>query len=48
MIKHFNIKYKGECAIDASKRLGGSPRVVDTRVRELGWSLEKAFNTPIK
>jgi len=42
-----NIKYKGECAIDAAKRLGGNVHLVTKRVA-LGWTLEKAFTTPLK
>lgn len=36
------IVYKGENATHASKRLGGSPRMVDARVRK-GWDLKRAF-----
>ena len=42
-----NIKYKGECAIDASKRLGGEISLVNKRIR-LGWSKKKAFTEKIK
>lgn len=42
-----NVKYNGECAIDASRRLGGSNTLVANRIK-LGWSLEKAFNMPLK
>lgn len=40
-----NIKYNGETAIDAAKRLGGGKSLVSMRVR-YGWSLEDAFNRP--
>ena len=39
-----NIKYKGECADTASKRLGGSRALVSDRIRA-GWSVESAFTT---
>lgn len=39
-----NRKYKGECATDASIRLGGNKSLVNARVR-LGWGLKKAFTT---
>lgn len=41
-----NIKYKGETAGDASRRLGGGARLVDKRITTFGWSLKKAFTTP--
>ena len=37
-----NVKHKGECALDASKRLGGTKHLVYNRIA-LGWSYEKAF-----
>ena len=43
-----NLRFKGEIATDVSVRLGGGKRLVDNRVRNLGWSLEKAFTTPIR
>lgn len=39
------IKFNGECAKDASKRLGGGNNLVQQRL-ETGWSLEEAFTTP--
>jgi hypothetical protein len=42
-----NVKYKGECAADASVRLKGSSRLVHSRLH-LGWSKEKAFTTPAR
>lgn len=42
-----NILYKGECATDASKRLGGNTNLVRKRVA-LSWTLEKAFTTPVR
>lgn len=41
-----NIKYKGEIAADACRRLGGVGSLINTRLR-YGWSLEEAFTTPI-
>lgn len=40
-----NIMYNGECASEASRRLGGKSSFVAQRVRN-GWSLERAFTTP--
>lgn len=40
-----NIKYKGECARDASYRLGGNKNLVQSRIG-YGWDIEKAFTTP--
>jgi len=45
--KRSNVKYKGEYAVDVSIRLGGNPSLISHRIQN-GWSLEKAFNTPIK
>lgn len=42
-----NITYKGECAHDASIRLGGKESLISQRVTTRGWSLEKAFTTPL-
>lgn len=42
-----NVKYKGECSVDASKRLGGNKCLVLGRIRH-GWSLKKAFTQKIK
>lgn len=42
-----NIKYKGECASDVSIRLGGKRSLISQRVATRGWSLEKAFTTPV-
>lgn len=39
-----SIKYQGECARDASFRLGGSKNLVCSRL-DLGWGIEKAFKT---
>lgn len=38
--------YKGETAPEASKRLGGGIRLVTARIL-WGWSIEKAFTTPL-
>lgn len=40
-----NIKFRGECAMDAAKRLGLSKSTVTMRIR-YGWSNERAFTTP--
>lgn len=42
-----NIKYKGECSVDASKKLGGSYALIKNRLK-YGWSKKKAFTTPVK
>lgn len=39
-----NIYYKGECALDASHRLGGECHLIYDRLKA-GWSLQKAFIT---
>lgn len=41
-----NMKYKGECAKDASKRLGGSKGLVTARLK-LGWGKRDAFTAPL-
>lgn len=40
-----NVSLNGECAKDASLRLGGSRKLVASRIRN-GWSKESAFTTP--
>lgn len=45
--KRNNFIYNGECATDACIRLGGSHSLINNRIKK-GWSLEKAFTTPIK
>ncbi len=40
------IKYKGECAAQASVRLGGKPYLIYARLKK-GWTIEKAFTTEI-
>ncbi len=42
--KRNNVKYNGECAIDASRRLGGNDWLVAIRISR-GWSKKKAFTT---
>lgn len=42
-----NIKYKGECAKDASIRLGGNVRLVHKRLKD-GWTKKNAFTSPVK
>lgn len=46
--KSNNVKFKGETATQASKRLGGNRNTVRMRTGYMGWSLEKAFTTPIR
>lgn len=40
-----NVIYRGEYAIDAAKRLGGSPNLITVRIRQ-GWSVKDAFTIP--
>lgn len=40
-----NIKYNGECAAEASRRLGGNRKLVESRLRK-GWPIEQAFTIP--
>lgn len=42
-----NVNFDGECAVDASIRLGGTKHLVSCRL-DLGWSKEKAFTTPAR
>lgn len=42
-----NVRYNGELAIDASKRLGGARSLVTGRLSD-GWNLEEAFTIPYK
>ena len=42
-----NVSFHGETASEASKRLVGRKGLVDTRIRDYGWSIEKAFTTPV-
>jgi len=42
-----NVKYKGECASEASRRLGGNPSLVSCRIFQ-GMSVEEAFTTPLR
>ncbi len=41
------VLYNGECAKDASLRLGGGMNLVNQRIRS-GWSKEEAFTTPVE
>ena len=41
-----NVSYKGEIAIDASARLGGTKSMVAMRLK-YGWSIEDAFTVPV-
>lgn len=40
-----SVNYKGECAKDASIRLGATENLVQKRILR-GWPIDKAFNTP--
>lgn len=40
-----NVIFNGECAYDASMRLGNYPNLVQKRIKR-GWEIEKAFITP--
>lgn len=40
-----NIKFKGECMLDASLRLGNYRDLVGKRIRA-GWDIERAFTIP--
>lgn len=40
-----NVIYKGECATDASRRLGCNDSLVSSRLRD-GWSKKDAFTIP--
>ena len=40
------VLYRGECAKDASLRLGGTDNLVQKRIKAMGWSIHDAFNTP--
>ena len=42
--KRNNLTFKGEYAVDANKRLGGSHSLIANRIRN-GWTKEKAFTT---
>lgn len=43
-----SLVFKGENAKDASIRLGGGYNLVQQRVHDLEWDIERAFTTPIK
>lgn len=40
-----NINFNGECARDASRRLGGGPNLVQNRLQN-NWPIDKAFTVP--
>lgn len=42
------VKYLGETATEASKRLGGCRTLVAARIREYGWDIKRAFTTKAK
>lgn len=44
--KRNNIKYKGETMAQAERRLGLAPWSIGMRIKNHGFSLEEAFNTP--
>lgn len=45
--KRSNIMFRGECAADASTRLGGEKNMVRKRIKR-GWEMERAFTLPTK
>lgn len=45
--RKYHVKYNGEIAAEACRRLGGGKGLIAGRIN-LGWSLEKAFTTPKK
>lgn len=45
--KRNNLTYKGECAIDASERLGGGKDLVTARINKHNWDIHEAFTAPI-
>lgn len=42
-----NIIFEGECAAEASRRLGGCKTLIHDRLK-FGWSKKKAFTTPLQ
>jgi hypothetical protein len=42
-----NLKFRGETAAEATRRLGSRKGLVDLRIRK-GWSLQDAFNLPLQ
>lgn len=46
MNRRTSINYKGECAKDASIRLGGTENLVQKRIKEMGWLIKEAFTIP--
>lgn len=44
--RNYCINYLGENSADASRRLGGSIGLIRERIRQ-GWSIKKAFTTPV-
>jgi len=42
-----NVSYKGETALEAGKRLGGSVHCVHARI-SIGWSIKDAFTRPLR
>lgn len=45
-VRKDTIVFGGECAKDASIRLGGGYNLVAQRVNDLGWDIERAFTIP--
>lgn len=41
------VVYNGETATEASRRLGGNNLLVAVRIRDYGWTKERAFTTPV-
>lgn len=44
--KSNNVKFLGETAAEASRRLNGCRGLVQNRIRLLGWDIKRAFTTP--
>lgn len=47
MNRSTSVNFNGECAKDASIRLGGTENLVQKRIKDMGWSFERAFTTPV-
>lgn len=46
--KSNNVKFLGETAAEASRRLGGCKGLVQGRIRLLGWDIKRAFTQPLR
>lgn len=47
-VRKDTIMFKGESSKDASVRLGGGYNLINQRINDLEWDIEKAFTTPLK